>query len=237
MQQTKVAMFAAGAISACLLAGCSPQAGAAGPTTTAPASSAATTPSSTPTTSAPNTTAPSTSPQPTRAPTTSAALAAALNKLSADSRALKSDAALSSVRSSVSSGLVAARKGLQAARAAAYPDTTRDCGRVSSSLGSAQAGSAAAARAGVALTAAAAARQKQIDALNASIALTRKLGAGQPKEASPSPAEIDAAVKAASAQAAVEATTLRDTRASTADGVLKARENAATAADIYSKVC
>jgi hypothetical protein len=134
-------------------------------------------------------------------------------------------------------GLAAARKGLQSVRDAAYPDYSRDCGRIASAVGTARSGSAGTTRGHAALVAAAAARQKQIDALKGSIALTRKAAVTQPKGAAPSQAEIAAAISAASQQATDAATSLASARAWANESLARAREMAANAGEIQSKVC
>ncbi len=57
-----------------------------------------------------------------------------LYKLSADSRALKSDPALAAVRSGVAGGLATSRKGVQVTRTAAYQTSVRNCTNVAQGL-------------------------------------------------------------------------------------------------------
>jgi len=226
---------AAGAMAAAavvaVLGGCAPASDAVRqPAATAVVATPAATPSATPTTTSPTT---STAP----APAPNAALAAALDKLAADSRALKSDAALAGVRTAVASGLASGRKGVQVARTAAYQTSVRSCSQVYSGLSTTRSGAATVAKAAAALGAPASVRQRQIASLQTSIATVRRLAAAQPKSGTPTAAEIDAAVKAATAQAAAEAASLASTRANTADGLARAREMVASATDIYYKAC
>ena len=213
-----------------VLGGCAPASDAV----RQPAATAVVTPAATPS-ATPTTTSPTTSTAPAPAP--NAALAAALDKLAADSRALKSDAALTGVRTTVASGLASGRKGVQVARTAAYQTSVRSCGQVYSGLSTTRSGAATVAKAAAALGAPASVRQRQIASLQTSIATVRRLAAAQPKSGTPTAAEIDAAVKAATAQAAAEAASLASTRANTADGLARAREMVASATDIYYKAC
>jgi hypothetical protein len=150
---------------------------------------------------------------------------------------MRSDIGLAGVRTSVADGLAASRNALQATRNAAYNNGIRNCGQVAAHMRSTQAGAARVNSAAATLTAAASARQRQIDALNGSIAQVRKLAAQPQGDGVPTAAEIAAAVAAASAQASEEAAALAGTRASTTDGVAKARAMSVTAAGIYAKAC
>jgi hypothetical protein len=197
---------------------------------------AATRPSATTTTPSPSTSATPPAPSVTTG-VTSPALTAALNRLAADSQALKTDPQLGAVRTGVSAGLATARKGMQTTRSGAYPIGTRSCSSVAAGLAVTRSGTAAVERAMAPFTGAAAVRQAQIDRLAQSIALTRSLSSKQPATASPSPAEIVAALKAASAQQASAVSSLAATRASTADALAKSRSMSAAASDIYAKLC
>jgi DNA-binding protein HU-beta len=215
---------------ACLVSGCG-GAGDGSPspsTTSAASSSSSTTPSTTTTTSATPTTS---------AATTDPALAAALDTLAARARVLKSNDALDALRTSSTAGTAAARKGLKAVRAAAYPIETRSCSRVASGVALTRSGASTATTAGAKMPAVAATRRAQVAALRSAVAAVSKLASSQPVTASPTPVEIGAAVKAATEQAAAETTSLNALVASVADGATTSRAMAATAAEISAKVC
>jgi hypothetical protein len=166
------------------------------------------------------------------------ALAAALDNLAARSRAIRSNVGLAQVQTSVADGLAASRIALQATRNAAYNNGIRDCGNVAAHMRATQAGAARVNSAAASLSGVASARQRQLDELNAAIAQVRTLAAQRGSAAGvPTAAEIAAAVAAAGAQAGEEAASLTGTRASTADGVTKARSMSSTAAGIYTKAC
>lgn len=156
----------AAAVVVVVLGGCSSgtdivrgQSAQAAPVTTTAAPSTTTPPATTTTTAAPTTTA-------SASPTQNAALAAALYKLSADSRALKSDPALAAVRSGVAGGLATSRKGVQVTRTAAYQTSVRNCTNVAQGLATTRAGALAVYRAVGPLATAGATRQRQISSLN-----------------------------------------------------------------------
>ncbi|KRE58800.1 hypothetical protein [Phycicoccus sp. Soil748] len=217
------------ALAVCLLAGCASGDGTAPPTTTSSSSSTSST-----TTSPSSTTSSSSS---AAVPTTNPALAAALNTLAARSRVLKSNATLDALRTSSTAGTASARNGLKAVRAAAYPIETRSCSRIASGLSLTRWGSAKASAAGAKVPAAAATRRSQIAALRSATAAVAKLASSQPAGASPTPAEIGAAVKAATAQASAETTSLNTLVAGVSDNTARSRDMAATAASIFAKVC
>jgi hypothetical protein len=93
------------------------------------------------------------------------------------------------------------------------------------------------AKGAAALTAAGATRQKQLTALQASITLVRSVAGKASTNAAPTPTEAAAAVTAAQAQLKTEAAALAALRASTADGLARARSMETTAAGIYAKAC
>ncbi|GAA4727140.1 hypothetical protein GCM10025782_27090 [Pedococcus ginsenosidimutans] len=169
--------------------------------------------------------------------TTDPALAAALNTLAARSRVLKSNAALDAIKASSTTGTASARNGLKDVRAAAYPSTSRSCSRVASGVTLTRWGAAKATAAGAKVPAAAAARRSQIAALQSAAAAVSKLASSQPVGATPTPAEIGAAVKAATAQAAAETTSLNALVAAVTGDAAKSRDMAATAVSISGKVC
>lgn len=228
----------AAAVVVVVLGGCSSgtdivrgQSAQAAPVTTTAAPSTTTAPATTTTTAAPTTTA-------AASPTQNAALAAALYKLSADSRALKSDPALAAVRSGVAGGLATSRKGVQVTRTAAYQTSVRSCTNVAQGLATTRAGALAVYRAVGPLATAGATRQRQISSLNISIANVRRLAAGHgATRALPTMAEINAALIAATAQSRAETASLASTRAVGADGLARARGMVAAAAQIYAKTC
>lgn len=229
----------AAAVVVVVLGGCSSgtdivrgQSAQAAPVTTTAAPSTTTPPATTTTTTAaPTTTAPA-------SPTQNAALAAALYKLSADSRALKSDPALAAVRSGVAGGLATSRKGVQVTRTAAYQTSVRSCTNVAQGLATTRAGALAVYRAVGPLATAGATRQRQISSLNVSIANVRRLAAGHGATGTlPTMAEINAALIAATAQSRAETASLASTRAVGADGLARARGMVAAAAQIYAKTC
>lgn len=229
----------AAAVVVVVLGGCSSgtdivrgQSAQAAPVTTTAAPSTTTPPATTTTTTAaPTTTAPA-------SPTQNAALAAALYKLSADSRALKSDPALAAVRSGVAGGLATSRKGVQVTRTAAYQTSVRNCANVAQGLATTRAGALAVYRAVGPLATAGATRQRQISSLNVSIANVRRLAAGHGATGTlPTMAEINAALIAATAESRAETASLASTRAVGADGLARARGMVAAAAQIYAKTC
>lgn len=229
----------AAAVVVVVLGGCSSgtdivrgQSAQAAPVTTTAAPSTTTPPATTTTTTAaPTTTA-------AASPTQNAALAAALYKLSADSRALKSDPALAAVRSGVAGGLATSRKGVQVTRTAAYQTSVRHCANVAQGLATTRAGALAVYRAVGPLATAGATRQRQISSLNVSIANVRRLAAGHGATGTlPTMAEINAALIAATAQSRAETASLASTRAVGADGLARARGMVAAAAQIYAKTC
>lgn len=229
----------AAAVVVVVLGGCSSgtdivrgQSAQAAPVTTTAAPSTTTPPATTTTTTAaPTTTA-------AASPTQNAALAAALYKLSADSRALKSDPALAAVRSGVAGGLATSRKGVQVTRTAAYQTSVRNCTNVAQGLATTRAGALAVYRAVGPLATAGATRQRQISSLNVSIANVRRLAAGHGATGTlPTMAEINAALIAATAQSRAETASLASTRAVGADGLARARGMVAAAAQIYAKTC
>ena len=228
----------AAAVVVVVLGGCSSgsdivrgQSAQAAPVTTSAAPSTTTAPATTTTTAAPTTTA-------SASPTQNAALAAALYKLSADSRALKSDPALAAVRSGVAGGLATSRKGVQITRTAAYQTSVRSCTAVAQGLATTRAGALAVYRAVGPLATAGATRQRQISSLNVSIANVRRLAAGHGATgALPTMAEINAALIAATAQSRAETASLASTRAVGTDGLARARGMVASAAQIYAKTC
>lgn len=228
----------AAAVVVVVLGGCSSgsdmvrgQSAQAAPVTTTAAPSTTTPPATTTSTAAPTTTA-------AASPTQNAALAAALYKLSADSRALKSDPALAAVRSGVAGGLATSRKGVQVTRTAAYQTSVRSCTNVAQGLATTRAGALAVYRAVGPLATAGATRQRQISSLNVSIANVRRLAAGHGATgALPTMAEINAALIAATAQSRAETASLASTRAAGADGLARARGMVAAAAQIYAKTC
>lgn len=228
----------AAAVVVVVLGGCSSgtdivrgQSAQAAPVTTTAAPSTTTPPATTTTTAAPTTTA-------SASPTQNAALAAALYKLSADSRALKSDPALAAVRSGVAGGLATSRKGVQVTRTAAYQTSVRNCANVAQGLATTRAGALAVYRAVGPLATAGATRQRQISSLNVSIANVRRLAAGHGATGTlPTMAEINAALIAATAQSRAETASLASTRAVGADGLARARGMVAAAAQIYAKTC
>lgn len=239
MNRTTISAASALVAATCLVAACGPEgAQSAGPVPSLSTSAAATSP---PATSGGATATPSPSSTTTAkaaTPLVNPALAAAFDRLAERSRALRSDSGLGAIRASVSEGLAGGRSALSATREAAYRNGARDCGDVLAHLRATQSAAARVANAGAGLTTAAAGRQKQLDALNASIADVRRLAAGQPKTGGvPSAAEIAAALTVAASQSSTEAAALAQARAVTADGVVRARSMATTAAQIHAKAC
>ena len=231
-----VGVLAAAAVAASI-GGCSTGGEAASEPRATPVAVASTaTPS--PTSSTPPATT-TTAPRPTTAapPAQNPALATALNNLAAHSRALKSNAALAGVRSTVAAGLATSRKGLVATRAAAYQSSVRSCSSVAGGLATTRSGAAVVARAAATLPAVGATRQRQLTALQGSISSVRTLGAKAKPGAAPSATEIAAALKAAQAQLTEETAALAAIRTSTAEGLSRARATEASAAAIYSKAC
>ncbi|HEY7723619.1 MAG TPA: hypothetical protein VIB11_17425 [Pedococcus sp.] len=232
-----VGVLAAAAVAASI-GGCSTGGGAAGEPRATPVAVASTATPSTSTTPSPSTT--TTAPRPTTAsppPAQNPALATALNNLAAHSRALKSNAALAGVRSSVAAGLSTSRKGLVATRAAAYQSSVRNCSSVARGLATTRSGAAVVAKAAAGLPAVGATRQRQLTALQGSITTVRALGAKAKPGAAPSATEIAAALQAAQAQLTEETAALAAIRKSTAEGLGRARATEASAAAIYSKAC
>jgi hypothetical protein len=171
------------------------------------------------------------------APARNAALATALDTLAARSRVVKSNASLAGVRTTLSTGLAATRKGLLVTRTAAYHQSPRSCAAVASGVGATRAGTATVARGATALSSAGATRQQQLTALQAAITWVRALAAKASPGTAPSAAEVAAAVKAAQAQHDAEAAALLAVRRSASDSLSRARSMSASASAIYSKAC
>ena len=157
--------------------------------------------------------------------------------MAARSRALKTNATLDALKASSASGTAGARNGLKAVRAAAYPIEKRSCSRVASGVAATRSGSAKVAAAGAKVPAAAASRRTQISALRSAVTAVSKLAAARSAKVAPTPAEIDAAVKAATAQAAAETTSLNSLVATVSGDASKARDMVAAAVAISAKVC